>query len=225
VERLKRRAWAGVFLTVLVMGILLFISAGTVRYWQAWVYLAIFLGLSVLITLYLARRDPALLERRLKGGPVAEKGKVQRIVMTLASLGFVGLLVVPALDRRFGWSHLPVFVVIVGDLLTVLGFYATFRVYQENTFASATIQVTEGQRVISTGPYAVVRHPMYASGLIYLLGMPLALGSYMGLLVFAAMLPVLVWRLLDEEKLLAQDLPGYAEYQAKVPWRLIPKVF
>ena len=107
----------------------------------------------------------------------------------------------------------------------VVGLSMTFRVYQENTFASATIQVTSEQRVISTGPYAVVRHPMYASGLVYLIGMPLALGSYRGLLVLAATAPVLIWRLLDEEKLLARSLPGYMEYQTKVRWRLIPKVF
>lgn len=224
-ERLKRKAWIGLFITAVAMGLLVFVSAGTVRYWEAWVYLAIFFGLSTVMTVYLMRKDPALLERRLRGGPAAEKRTVQRIVMTLASLGFIGLLVVPGLDHRFGWSHAPLSVVLAGDLLTVVGLSMTFRVYQENTFASATIQVTSEQRVISTGPYAIVRHPMYASGLVYLIGMPLALGSYRGLLVLAATAPVLIWRLLDEEKLLARSLPGYVEYQTKVRWRLIPKVF
>ncbi len=224
-ERLKRRAWIGLFVTAVVMALVVFISAGTVRYWGAWVYLAIFFGLSTAMTLYLMRRDPALLERRLKGGPAAEKRTVQRIVMTLASLGFIGLLVVPGLDHRFGWSHAPLSVVLAGDVLTVVGLFMTFRVYQTNTYASATIQVTSDQKVISTGPYAVVRHPMYSGGLLYLLGMPLALGSYWGLLVFAGTVPALIWRLLDEEKLLARKLPGYVEYQAKVRWRLIPKVF
>lgn len=224
-ERLKRRAWLGVFVTVIVMGLLLFLCAGTVRYWQAWLFLAIFLAISIFVTVDLLKRDPALLDRRLKGGPVAEKSGVQRIVMTLASAGFLGLLVVSALDRRFGWSRVPRSIVIAGDALTVVGLSLSFRVLRTNTFASATIQVTEGQRVVSTGPYAVVRHPMYAGGLIYLLGIPIALGSYRGLLVFAAMVPVLIWRLLDEEKLLAESLHGYVEYQAKVRWRLIPKVF
>lgn len=224
-ERLKRRAWIGLFVTAVVMGLLVFVSAGTVRYWEAWMFLAIFFGLSTVMTIYLMRKDPALLERRLRGGPAAEKRTVQRIVMTLASLGFIALLVVAGLDHRFGWSHAPLSVVFAGDLLTVIGLSMTFRVYMENTFASATIQVTSDQRVISTGPYAVVRHPMYASGLVYLIGMPLALGSYLGLLVLAATAPVLVWRLLDEEKLLAQNLPGYVEYQARVRWRLIPKIF
>lgn len=224
-NRLKRRAWVGNVLTLAVMGVVLFVCAGTVRYWQGWLYLAIFLAISILVTLFLLKRDPALLERRLKGGPAAEKGTVQRIVMTLASLGFVGLIAVAGLDRRFGWSQVPLPLVFAGDAMTLLGFYLTFLVLRVNTFASATIQVTEDQRVITTGPYAVVRHPMYSGGLIYLVGMPLALGSYRALLVFAVMFPVLLWRLFDEEKLLARSLPGYVEYQAKVPWRLIPKVF
>jgi len=210
---------------VIVMGLLLFLCARTLRYWQAWVFLAIFLATSIFVTADLLRRDPALLDRRLKGGPVAEKSGVQRIVMTLASAGFIGLLLISAFDRRFGWSRVPLSIVITGEALTVIGLSLSFRVLRANTFASATIQVTEGQRVVSTGPYAVVRHPMYAGGLIYLLGIPIALGSYRGLLVFAAMVPILIWRLLDEEKLLARDLPGYVEYQAKVRWRLIPKVF
>jgi protein-S-isoprenylcysteine O-methyltransferase Ste14 len=224
-ESVKTRAWVGLFLTAVAMGLLVFGSAGTVRYWEAWVYLALFFGVSTGMTLDLMRRDPALLERRLSGGPVAERRTVQRIVMTIASAGFVGLLVVAGLDHRFGWSHAPFAVVIAGDLLTLAGLLMTFRVYRENTFASATIQVTSEQKVISTGPYAIVRHPMYASGLVYLTGMPLALGSYRGLLVLVVMSPVLIWRLLDEERLLAQNLPGYVEYKSRVRWRLIPRVF
>jgi protein-S-isoprenylcysteine O-methyltransferase Ste14 len=224
-ENLKRRAWLGLLFLAIVMGLLVFIPAGTVRYWQAWVYLGVFLGISALITLDLVRNDPALLRRRLKGGPTAEKSPTQKIIMFLNSAGFVGLLVVPALDHRFGWSNVPVPLVLAGDVLTVVGFSIVFRVYRINTFASATIEIAEGQEVISTGPYAVVRHPMYAGGLVYLLGMPLALGSYWGFLVFAAMLPALIWRMLDEEEFLAKKLPGYAEYLDRVRWRLIPKVF
>jgi protein-S-isoprenylcysteine O-methyltransferase Ste14 len=224
-DNLKRRAWLGILFLAVIMGLLVFLPAGTVRYWQAWVYLVIFFGTSVLITLHLLKKDPALLERRLSGGPAAEKSPTQRIIMLLASAGFIGLLVVPALDHRFRWSRVPLPMVLAGDALTVVGFFITFRVYKANTFASATIEVSDGQEVISTGPYAVVRHPMYAGGLIYLLGMPLALGSYRGLLVFAAMIPVLIWRLLDEEELLTRKLPGYVEYQARVRWRLIPRIF
>jgi len=137
----------------------------------------------------------------------------------------VALLIVPALDYRFGWSGASLPVVIVGDLLVIAGFYVVFIVYKENTFASATIEIAKDQKVVSTGPYAIVRHPMYAGGLSLMIGTPLALGSYWGLLAFAAMSPFLVWRIFDEERFLARNLPGYTEYREKVRWRLIPKVF
>jgi protein-S-isoprenylcysteine O-methyltransferase Ste14 len=207
------------------MGLLLFLSAGTVHYWQGWVYLGVFFWPSLLITLYLMKNDPTLLTRRLSSGPTAEKETTQKIIMVIASAGFIALLVVPALDRRFAWSSMPLCMVIAGDVLTALCFYLTFLVYKENTFTSATIEIAEKQRVISTGPYAMVRHPMYAGGTLLFIGTPLALGSYLGLLSFLAVLPALMWRLLDEEKFLAKNLPGYVEYCVKVRWRLIPGVF
>ena len=219
------RSAIGLAFLASAMGLLLFLPAGTVRYWQAWVYLALFFGASVATTLYLARHDRALLERRLRGGPTAEKRPAQRLIMLFTSLGFVALLVVPALDHRFRWSRVPLQGVLAGDLLVAVGFYLVFRVYRENTYAFATIEVAEGQRVVSTGPYAIVRHPMYASASLYLLGTPLALGSTWGLVPLAAMLPFLIWRLFDEEKLLARSLPGYAEYQQRVRHRLVPGVW
>jgi protein-S-isoprenylcysteine O-methyltransferase Ste14 len=222
---LNTKAWlGGVFLAV-VMALLLFLPAGTARYWQAWIYLAVFFGSLLPQTLYLVRKNPALLKRRLKGGPLAEKEKSQKIIMLFTSIGFVALLVVPALDHRFLWSKAPPYMVAAGDLLTVLGFTIIFLVFKENPFTSAAIEVAVDQKVISTGPYAVVRHPMYAGGLLYLLGAPLALGSYWGLLALAAMWPFLIWRLFDEERFLSKNLPGYTEYCAKVRWRLIPGVF
>src|SRR5215510_1008801 len=188
-----------VLLTV-VMGLLLFVPAGTTQYREAWAYLAIFAGASLLTSLYLLRRDPALLQRRMRGGPMAEKETTQKIIMLFASLGFVALIMVPALDYRFGWSSVPVLVEIAGDLLVVIGFFFIFLVYRENSFTSATIEIAENQRVVSTGPYSVVRHPMYASALLYLFGTPLALGSYYGLLAVVATVPFLIWRLLDEER-------------------------
>ena len=207
-----RRSWAPCCSVVPVLS----------RYWHAWVYLSLFFALSAVITQDLLRRDPALLQRRMKGGPTAEGRPLQRLIMFGASLGFVSLLVVPALDFRHGWSSVPVTGVVIGDVLFAVGFGFIGRVYRENTYTSATIEVTAGQRVIDTGPYAVVRHPMYASALLYLVGTPLALGSYWGFLGLAFMLPFLVWRLLDEERLLARELPGYAAYQARVRYRLIP---
>jgi protein-S-isoprenylcysteine O-methyltransferase Ste14 len=219
---LKNRAWLSLIGLAVVMSLLLFGCAGTLSYWHAWVYLFLFFGLSAAITVDLMQHDPALLERRMKGGPTAEQRPLQRLIMLGASLGFIALLVIPALDFRFKWSAVPWPVVVAGDLLFAFGFGFIGRVYRENTYTSATIQVTQGQRVISTGPYAIVRHPMYASALLYLVGTPLALGSYWGLLAVVWMLPFLVWRLLDEERLLARDLPGYTEYQRKVRYRLVP---
>jgi protein-S-isoprenylcysteine O-methyltransferase Ste14 len=222
---LNRTAWLRLAVLAIVMALLIFVAAGTAQYWQAWIYLAVFFGASGLITLYLMRKDPALLERRLRGGPTAEKKKTQKVIMLLVLYGFIALLVVPGFDHRFGWSRVPLYVVIAGDFLMALGFYITFLAYKANTFAFATIQVTPHQKVISTGPYAVLRHPMYAGGALYLLGTPLALGSYCGLLPLAVMIPFLVWRLFDEERTLAENLPGYIEYCQKVRSRLIPGIF
>jgi protein-S-isoprenylcysteine O-methyltransferase Ste14 len=224
-DRLQRKAFRGLLILFLVMAALLFVTAGTIRYWQAWVYLAVFFGASFLITLYLAKNDPALLKRRLSAGPWAEKEQTQKIIMAFTSIGFLALIATPALDFRFGWSAVPLPIVAAGNVLIAIGYAIIFLVYKENTFTSATIEVAKDQRVISTGPYALVRHPMYAGGLLYLLGMPLALGSWWGLVPFAATLPFLIWRLVDEEEFLARNLPGYAEYRNKVRFRLIPRVW
>ena len=224
-DSLNTRAWFGIASLAVAMALVLFLSAWTIDYWQAWVYLGVFFGASIPMTLYLMKNDPALLRRRLRGGPTAEKRKPQKIAMLFASIGFVGVLVVPSLDHRFGWSNVPLFAVIVGDVLTALCFYITFLAYRENSFTSATIEIAQDQTVISTGPYAIVRHPMYTGGLLVFLGTPLALGSYWGLLAFGAALPALIWRLLDEEKFLKESLPGYADYCREVCWRLIPGIF
>jgi protein-S-isoprenylcysteine O-methyltransferase Ste14 len=224
-KNLNAKAWLAVAVLAVVMGLLLFVPAGTVRYWQAWVYLSIFIGASVLITLYLMLKDPALLERRMRGGPTAEKQAAQKVIMLCTSIAFITLLVVPALDHRFGWSIVSVEGVVVGDTLVVIGFYFIFLVYRENTFTSAIIEVAENQKVISTGPYAIVRHPMYASAFLYLLGTPLALASYWGVAPVAAMMPFLIWRLTDEERFLATHLPGYIAYQKRVRYRLVPFVW
>jgi protein-S-isoprenylcysteine O-methyltransferase Ste14 len=222
---LNSRAWLAIAVLAVVMGLLLFVSAGAVRYWQAWAYLSIFVGASVLITLYLMRKDPALLERRMRGGPTAEKQPAQRFIMLCASVAFIALLVVPGLDNRLGWSTVPFQGVVAGDVMVAIGFYLIFLVYRENTFTSAIIEVAENQTVISTGPYAIVRHPMYAGGSVYLFGTPLALGSYWGGVAIAAIMPFLIWRLVDEERFLAAHLPGYIGYQERVRYRLVPFVW
>jgi protein-S-isoprenylcysteine O-methyltransferase Ste14 len=223
--RVNKRAFGGLLVLVFAIAALLFIPAGTINYWQGWTFLGVYFAASLAITLYLMKNDPKLLERRMRGGPTAEKEPTQKVIMLLASVGFIGLLVVPALDHRFGWSHTPPAVALLGNGLLALGWLAIFFVFKENSFTSATIELAPDQKVISTGPYARVRHPMYAGALVMLAGIPIALGSWWGLLVLVATMPALIWRLLDEEKFLARNLPGYLEYQEKVRYRLVPHLW
>jgi protein-S-isoprenylcysteine O-methyltransferase Ste14 len=222
---LTMQAFRGLLFIVVVMAALLFGVAGTLDYWQAWTFLAVYVAASVALTLYLVKRDPKLLERRMRGGPFAEKRTSQKIIMSVASLGFIGLIVIPALDHRFGWSDMPPFVAPTGDGLMALGWLAIFFVFKENSFTAATIELAPDQRVISSGPYALVRHPMYAGALVMLVGIPIALGSWSGVLALVAIMPALIWRLIDEERFLAGNLPGYVAYRQKVRYRLIPGVW
>ena len=161
----------------------------------------------------------------MKAGPIAEQRSVQKGITLLGFISIVVAFIVPGLDDRFGWSNVPPWLVVTGDLLIVAGMLMVYRVVKENPFGAATVGVVEDQRVVSTGPYGVVRNPMYASALVYLIGMPLALGSYWTLIPSALTVLGLVWRLLDEENFLAQNLPGYTEYCTRVRWHLVPLIF
>jgi protein-S-isoprenylcysteine O-methyltransferase Ste14 len=211
------------FVQLLIMlGIFLFGPAWSFNFWQAWVYLIIFCVSAALITIYLWKRDPKLLERRVEAGPGAEKEATQKIIQVFASIFFLALLIIPSFDHRYGWSSIPLCIVIAGDFLVALGFFLVFLVFRENTFAAATIEVSADQKVITTGPYSIVRHPMYSGALVMLFGTPLALGSWWGLMTLIPFTLILIWRLLDEEKFLSKNLPGYNEYCQKVRYRLIP---
>jgi protein-S-isoprenylcysteine O-methyltransferase Ste14 len=153
---------------------------------------------------------------------VAEQSMLQKIVATIALTGLVALFVLSALDRRFGWSSVPPLVSWIGDGLLVLSFIMFYFVFRVNSYGASNIRVEPNQQVISTGPYALVRHPMYDGALVMIISIPLALGSWWALALLMITLPVLVIRILDEEKVLAKDLPGYTEYEQKVPYRLIP---
>jgi protein-S-isoprenylcysteine O-methyltransferase Ste14 len=221
-DKLKRRIMLVFLVTIVMLGLFLFVPAGSLNFWQAWVYSTVFLVSSATITLYIWKNDPALLERRSEIGVVEEKEKTQKIIQGFAYIGFILILVIPALDHRFGWSNVPFFIAIFGDILVIAGLYLYFLVLKENTFASATIEITTDQKVITTGPYSLVRHPMYLGALIMLFGTPLALGSWSGLIIVVLYVFVLVTRLLDEEKFLSKNLQGYDEYRKKVRYRLIP---
>ncbi len=221
----KRKALFGLIWLIVISGLSFFIPAGTLDFWQAWVYLFLFGGSSLLITLFLMRRDMELLKRRLKAGAAAEKERSQKIIQTLASFIFIGFLVTPGFDHRFKWSDVPVCLVITGEIFVVLGFFIVFRVYRENTYTSAVIEIAENQTVISTGPYAVVRHPMYSGALLMLLFTPLALGSFWDFLFVILIYIVIIWRLLNEEKFLIKNLPGYSAYCEKTRFRLVPEIW
>jgi len=224
-SKLVAKAFLGLAQLTAILGIVVFAAAGTVRYVEAWIFLAVFVGASLAITLYLMRRDPALLARRVSAGPAAEKRGAQKIIQILASAAFLSVIVVPALDHRYGWSHVPLALVVLGELLVGVGFLVVFAVFKENSFASAVVEVGAEQRVIDTGPYAWVRHPMYSGALVLLAGIPPALGSFWGLVTLVPFAAILVWRLLDEEEVLAKQLAGYEAYRAKVRYRLIPHIW
>ena len=199
----------------LALGILLFLPAWTLDYWQAWVFIVVFMSSVDVIGLYLSLKDPELLERRKHIGPAAEQSMAQKMIISVAILANLALLVFCALDHRFGWSPAPPAVSLVGDALVALGLFINLVVFRENSYGASNIQTFEGQRVISTGPYALIRHPMYGGVLVMVIGVPLALGSWWGLAILALTVPVLMLRILDEEKILKKDLPGYAEYAAE----------
>ncbi len=222
---LNRQAFVGLLRLIITLGALLFLSAWTLDYWQAWLFLAVFSVSVLAITLYLMQHDPKLLERRMNTGPGAEKEQSQKPIQLAATITFLAVIVFPGIDRRFTWSAVPPYIVVVGDILVGLGLLIIFFVFKENTYTSAIIDVETEQKVISTGPYALVRHPMYIGGLVMLLGVPLALGSWWGLLTIIPIALVIVWRLLDEEKLLAKNLSGYSGYQEKVRYRLVPFIW
>jgi protein-S-isoprenylcysteine O-methyltransferase Ste14 len=165
-NKLHVQALAELLPFIMIVAAMIFIPAWTLAFWQAWTFLAVYFASSLAITLYLMKMDPKLLERRMSGGPFAEKEPTQKIIMLLTSLGFIALIVIPGLDHRFMWSHMSPSVVVVGDVLVLLGFVAVFFVFRENSFTSATIELVPDQKVISTGPYALVRHPMYAGALV-----------------------------------------------------------
>ena len=219
------KTMAGFVFLMLVLALALFIPAGSLSYWQAWVYLADWAVCVILITLYLVKNDRELLAGRVQAGPVAETQRNQKIIQGLASLCFIALFIVPGLDYRFGWSSIPPVVSLIADGFVALGFFIVFLTFKENSYTRATIEVSQGQTVTTSGPYRFVRHPMYAGASILLIATPLALGSWIAEIFAVLLILVVAVRLLDEEKVLKQDLAGYPEYCQQVRYHLIPYVW
>jgi protein-S-isoprenylcysteine O-methyltransferase Ste14 len=213
-----------VFSLVLLTGyaLIVFSAAGTLDYWQAWL-LGVVIAVSTLISsIYLLRANPEALQRRMRGGPTAETRMVQKAVMGGLWLSLMTMVVVSALDHRFGWSTVPTAISMVGNVLVAVGLTAPMLVIIQNNYASVTVRVESGQTLASTGLYGLVRHPMYTANVIMMVGIPLALGSYWGLLLVIPGLVVLALRIRDEENMLREELDGYLEYTQKVRYRLVP---
>jgi protein-S-isoprenylcysteine O-methyltransferase Ste14 len=219
------KSFMGLAFLLVVLGLALFISAGSLSFWLAWVYLGVWGVCVSLITGYLVRYDQSLLASRVQAGPVAETQKTQQVIQGLASLFFVGLYIAAGLDYRFGWSQVPLALSLAAEVFVALGFTIVFLVFKENTYTSATIEVTDEQKVISSGPYAVVRHPMYAGAFVMLLFSSVALGSWVALPFCLPLIGVIIARLLEEEKFLSANLDGYAAYCQKVRYRLVPNIW
>jgi protein-S-isoprenylcysteine O-methyltransferase Ste14 len=212
-------------LGLVAFGAMLFLPAGTFHYWQAWVFLAVFALSTWIPSVYLMRTNPAALERRMRVGPSAEARTLQRILITVIFIAFPAMFVISALDHRFGWSSVPASVSVIGDVLVAIGLGLSMLVIVQNSYAAANVTVEAGQQLVSTGLYGLMRHPMYTGNVFLMLGIPLALGSYWGLLLFIPGLVVLVLRIRDEEDLLTHELSGYRDYTQRVHYRLLPYVW
>ncbi len=222
---LNRKAYTGILRLFIGLIVLLFLPAWSFDYWQAWIFLAVYSLSALAVTLHLMKNDPGLLERRINAGSSTEKRRSQKFLHFAVSKALIVLVVVSAIDHRYAWSEAPLYVNAGGDVLVALGFALNLFVFKENTFASAIIVVGAGHKTIVTGPYALVRHPMYLGWSVAFSGVPLALGSWWGLLALFPIVPVIIWRLLDEETFLVRNLPGYAEYQDRVRYRLVPFIW
>ncbi|MGV9800229.1 methyltransferase family protein [Mycobacterium sp. NPDC003449] len=210
---------------LLLFGVALFWPAGTFAYWEAWVFIAVFVATTIVPSFYLAVKNPAALERRLHGGPAAETRLVQKLVIWAIVVAAFGALALSSFDHRFGWSSVPIGLVVLGDVLVGVGLVLAQAVVFQNSFAGASIRVEAEQELVSTGLYGLVRHPMYFGAVLMMAGTPLALGSYWALLVGLAAALVFAVRIGDEEKMLRTELDGYDEYTHKVRYRLVPYVW
>ena len=220
-----RTAWIGLVRLIFILALLLFVPAWSLDFWQAWMYIALFLGWTVFVTAYLIKYDRSLLEKRLSAGPQAEKEKAQKIIQSLASFFTIFLIVLPGFDHRLHWSEVCLPLILGAELVFVGGYVLAFLALRENSFASSTIEIQAEQRIIESGPYTVIRHPMYTGAILMSMATPLALGSWWSLPAAIPIVIVICARLMQEEKLLLRDLPEYKEYCKRTRFRLIPFVW
>jgi protein-S-isoprenylcysteine O-methyltransferase Ste14 len=221
-KALKRTVFVRFFLILLILGLVFFLSAGTIKYREAWAYIITISIPMIIFGIYMFKHNPKFLERRMK---TAEKRKEQKLIQKVGALPFLLVYLLPGLDKRFCWSDLPVSIALIGLALVLLGYLMILYVFTTNSYASRVVEVEKEQRVITTGPYALVRHPMYF-GVIFFYGVtPIALGSYWAMIPSLLIFPLLVFRIKDEEKELLENLPGYREYTQKVKYKLLPFIW
>ena len=221
-SELKKKVFFRFIMVPIFMGLMLFLPAGSLDYWQAWIYCGVLFIPMFFVVFYFLKKDPALLERRMR---MREKEEKQKTIIKFAYIFFFIGFIIPGLDYRYHWSNVPVLLVIAANAMVLSGYIFVFFVLRENSYASRIIEVEKGQKVITTGLYAIVRHPMYLGVLIMYLFTPLALGSYWALIFFLPLLPLIVLRLLNEEEVLLRELAGYKEYCRKTRYRLFPFIW
>jgi len=219
---LKKTIFFRFILAIIFVGVIFFLPAGSLKYWQAWIYCGVIFTSIFFITIYLIKNDPKLLKRRMK---YKEKEKEQKIITKIATLIFLIGFIIPGFDYRYHWSNVPATIVIIANTVILLSYIFFFLIFKENSYGSRTIEVEKGQKVISTGPYSIVRHPMYLGATLMFLCTPLALGSFWSLIAFAPSPLIFIFRILNEEKVLLRDLPGYKEYCQKTQYRLLPFIW
>lgn len=221
-KKLKRKIFFVFPLAFIFLALMLFLPAGSLAYWQGWIFIAVILAPALFVTVYFLKRSPEFLERRLK---FKEKELKQKGIIRIASIIFFLGFLLAGFDYRFGWSAVPLWLVVASDAVIFAGYFLVFLAFKENPFAARTVEVFEEQKVIDTGPYAVVRHPMYAGIIPMYLFMPLALGSFWAVIPFIPVCAIIILRTLNEEEVLRRDLAGYSAYCKKVRYRIVPFVW
>lgn len=221
-SKIRKQMTTRFIMFFLILCLMFFLPARTLNFWEAWVYIGIVFITAAFVIKYFLNRDPEFLERRIR---TKEKVKEQRIIIRFGWFLFLPSFILPGFDKYYEWSEIPVGIIIVSDILVFLGYLIVIRVFKENSYASRVVEINTLQKVISTGPYAIVRHPMY-SGVLLMYGFtPLALGSWWALIGSFFLFVIIIARIFSEEKFLVENLSGYKEYLDKIKYRIIPGIW